>query len=31
MECLSQESVSFADVLSQMQDMLGPEVRDAEG
>ena len=27
MECLSQESVGFEDVLSQMQDMLEPEVR----
>ena len=25
MECLSQETVSFEDVLSQMQDMLNPE------
>ena len=33
MECLSQESVSFADVLSQMTDMLQPQVwsgRDAQ-
>lgn len=27
MECLSQESVSFTDVLAQMSDMLEPAVR----
>jgi hypothetical protein len=26
MECLSQETVTFADILSQMQDMLSPKV-----
>ena len=27
MECLSQESVAFADVVSQLQDMLSPQAR----
>lgn len=27
MECLSQESVSFFDVMGQLHDMLNPEVR----
>ena len=30
MECLSQESVGFEDVMAQMQDMLNPAVRAGE-